>query len=60
MPKTFYVWQHFEGAMRLTVIAHDEEEALAMAIHPSNSLRWEVDNETFMVTDHPMEVEEAE
>ena len=46
--------------MRLEVEANSPEEALAMAIHPSNSLRWEIDHGTIMVTDHPMEVEEKQ
>lgn len=60
MQKTYYVLQHFDGMMRLEVEANSPEEALAMAIHPSNSLRWEIDHGTIMVTDHPMEVEEKQ
>jgi hypothetical protein len=60
MPKTFYVWKHFEGAMRLEVEANSPEEALAMAIHPSNSLRWEIDPNETIFTDQPMKTEEME
>lgn len=58
--KTFYVWEHFDGMMRLEVQASSKEEALAMAQHPSNSKRWVIDESTIMATDHPMEVEETE
>jgi hypothetical protein len=58
--KTYYVWQHFDGMMRLEVQAESAEQALAMAIHPSNSKRWVIDESTIMSTDHPMEVEETE
>jgi hypothetical protein len=60
MAKKYYVWQHFDGMMRLEVEAESQEQALAMAQHPAYSLKWVVDNETFMVTDHPMEVEEKQ
>ncbi len=58
--KKFYVWQHFDGMMRLEVEAKSAEQALAMAEHPSNSKRWVIDESTIMSTDHPMEVEETE
>ena len=60
MPKKYYVWQHFDGMLRLEVEADNPEQALAMAQHPAYSLKWEIDHDTIMSTDHPMEIEEAE
>ena len=60
MPKKYYVWQYFDGAMRLEVEANSPEEALAMAQHPAYSLKWEIDPNETIFTDNPMTVEEAE
>lgn len=59
MPKTYIVWANFDGAMRITVTAGSEEEAIEKAMHPSNSLKWEIDHETIMWLDHPLEAEEV-
>lgn len=60
MSKKYVVWANFDGAMRIEVEANSPEEAITKAEHPSNSLKWEIDHETIMWIDHPLEAEEIE
>lgn len=59
MPKTYHVFQHIDGMLRITVTANSEKEALEKAMHPSNSGAWKIDYDTIHSTDNPMEVEET-